>query len=162
MRHSFLTIILAALVALAGCAEQGPQQTDRQAEVAEKGQSVMPFDLEKTTHHFLPTEDGLRQEVVADHADDATQIELVREHLSSEAERFRAGDFGDPAKIHGPDMPGLAELSAGASAITITYSELTDGAALDFRTADPNLVHALHTWAGAQVSDHGRHAQHHK
>jgi hypothetical protein len=56
-------------------------------------------------------------------------------------------------------MPGLAELSAGAIAITITYTNLDDGAALDFRTTDPALIQALHAWGEAQVSDHGRHAE---
>ncbi|MFI7679039.1 hypothetical protein [Actinophytocola sp. NPDC049390] len=163
MRRSSLTLLVSALVALGGCAAQpdDPQQTGRQAEVAEKGSSVMPFDLEKTTHRFLPTPDGLRQEVVSDDPQDATQVELVREHLTSEVDRFRDGDFSDPARIHGPDMPGLADLSAGAQSITITYTDLSDGAALDFRTSDPSLVQALHDWGAAQVSDHGSHAQDH-
>lgn len=118
----------------------------------------MPFDLEETTHRFLPTDDGLRQEVVADHPNDTTQIDLVRQHLTAEAERFRAGDFGDPASIHGADMPGLAELSAGATNIEITYAELPDGATLTFQTTDPELVQALHDWGEAQISDHGTHA----
>lgn len=119
----------------------------------------MPFDLERTTHRFLPTADGLRQEVVADNADDTNQVGLIREHLTSEAKRFRSGDFSDPARIHGTKMPGLAELSAGATAITITYTNLDDGAAPDFRTSDPTLIQALHAWGEAQVSDHGRHAE---
>jgi hypothetical protein len=56
-------------------------------------------------------------------------------------------------------MPGLTELSTDATAITITYTTLNDGAALDFGTTDPTLVKALHTWGEAQVSDHGSHAE---
>jgi hypothetical protein len=161
MRRNLTICLIAALVALGACAtpENGADQSARQAEVAEKGKEVMPFDLEKTTHRFLPTDTGLRQEVVADNPDDTNQIALIRDHLTSEAARFRSGDFGDPASIHGSDMPGLTELSAGATAIAITLTDLDNGAALDFRTTDPALIQALHSWSEAQVSDHGSHAE---
>src|SRR5918994_1949708 len=74
---------------------------DRQQEVAERGEGVMPFDLEATTHRFEPTADGLVQTVVADDPSDAANVSLVREHLTDEAERFAAGDYDDPAAIHG-------------------------------------------------------------
>jgi hypothetical protein len=155
-RKLAVAALLASTVFVSGCAAD---QSDRQAEVADRGRSVMPFDLDKTTHRFLPQSDGLLQEVVADHPDDG-QITLVREHLIQEAERFRRGDFADPARIHGSDMPGLAALSAGAAKITISYAERGDGAALTFRTADSTLVQALHAWGEAQISDHGKHAEH--
>jgi hypothetical protein len=135
-------------------------QPSRQSEVAEKGRTVMPFDLDKTTHRFTPRGDGLLQEVVADEPEDTTQITLIRGHLTTEAERFRRGDFADPANIHGSDMPGLAALSTAAAKITITYAELSDGASLTFHTAEPALVDALRVWSEAQVADHGKHAEH--
>jgi hypothetical protein len=135
-------------------------QPSRQSEVAEKGRSVMPFDLDRTTHRFTPRSDGLLQEVVADDPKDTTQIALIREHLTTEAERFRRGDFADPANIHGSEMPGLVALSAGATKITITYAELADGASLTFHTVDTTLVDALRVWSEAQVADHGKHAEH--
>lgn len=79
----------------------------------------MPFDLEATTHRFEPVKDGLLQTVVADNPRDAEQVRLVRQHLASEAERFAAGDYSDPASIHGDDMPGLAELETGAEDIRV-------------------------------------------
>jgi hypothetical protein len=119
----------------------------------------MPFDLEATTHRFEPTSGGLVQTVVADDPDDAEQVDLVREHLAAEAERFRRGDYGDPARIHGDDMPGLADLEAGADAITITLAEVDAGARLTFATDDLDLLDALHRWAAAQTTDHGAHAE---
>jgi hypothetical protein len=152
--------VLAALGTACSSPNQTPETTARQSEVVAKGSTVMPFDLDKTTHRFTPRPDGLLQEVVADEPADPTQIDLVREHLTDEAKRFRGGDFADPASIHGADMPGLAALSAGASAITIDYLDLPAGASLTFRTADPALVEALHAWGEAQVADHGEHAEH--
>jgi hypothetical protein len=147
---------------LFGCGDGGQSggQTDRQAEVAGRAAEVMPFDLEATTHRFEPTGTGLIETVVADDPTDADQIGLVRGHLADEAERFRGGDYRDPAAIHGEDMPGLAELEAGAERVTITLHELADGARLTFASDDPSLVDALHRWGEAQTTDHGRHAQH--
>ncbi|MEX1255133.1 MAG: aspartate carbamoyltransferase [Dehalococcoidia bacterium] len=131
---------------------------DRQADVAERGATVMPFDLERTTHVFSQTADGGLQTVTADDPQDAEQVRLIREHLKSEAARFAAGDFSDPAQIHGSAMPGLAELSAAGGAIEIEYSDVPDGAAIRYATEDPALASALHRWFDAQVSDHGDHA----
>ena len=118
----------------------------------------MPFDLERTTHLFQKMPDGGLQTVTSDDPADTEQVGLIRTHLRAEAERFAAGDFGDPAQIHGAMMPGLAELSAAAGAIHIEYSEVADGAAIRYSTDDPALVSALHLWFDAQVSDHGVHA----
>jgi hypothetical protein len=52
---------------------------------------------------------GGRQTVTADTPKDGEQIALIRQHLQDEAEKLRRADFGDPATIHGHDMPGLAE-----------------------------------------------------
>jgi len=151
--------ILAAAT-LAGCDADGGASAERQAEVAARGAEVMPFDLDATTHRFEPTETGLIQMVTADDPQDGEQIALIREHLEEEASRFAAGDFDDPAAIHGDDMPGLTTLRDGAAEIDIQLEQLDDGARLVYTTDDPRLVEALHQWAQAQVSDHGDHAEH--
>jgi hypothetical protein len=119
----------------------------------------MPFDLEETTHYFTPTDTGGRQDVVADQPGDTDQIALIRTHLQEEAEAFRQGNFGDPAQIHGDDMPGLAELENGHDGFQVHYEERAGGATLTYTTEDPALVQALHDWFEAQLSDHGNHAE---
>jgi len=133
-------------------------QDARQEEVAERGAEVMPFDLDETTHVFEPTETGGVQRVVADDPTDEKQVALIRGHLEEEAEAFRLGDLSDPAAIHGEDMPGLRELETGTERIEIRYSELSDGAQIEYETEDPALASALHEWFDAQLSDHGGHA----
>jgi len=118
----------------------------------------MPFDLDETTHRFDADERGGVQTVVADDADDEAQVSLVRSHLRDEAERFRAGDFGDPATIHGDDMPGLDVLERRADRLEIEYRDVAAGGEIVFRSADPTVVDALHDWFSAQVVDHGEHA----
>ena len=91
-----------------------PAQT-RQEEVAARGAKVMPFDLEQTTHVFQKLDDGGLQKVVVKDPSNKKQIALIQAHLKEESEKFRKGDFSDPAKIHGEDMPGLAQLKTGAA-----------------------------------------------
>ena len=137
-----------------------PAQT-RQQEVAVRGSKVMPFDLEQTTHVFQKLDDGGLQKVVVKDPSNGKQAALIQAHLKEEAEKFRKGDFSDPAKIHGEDMPGLVDLKAGAGEIEVRYTPLPDGAQIRYTTKDPKLVMALHQWFTAQLSDHGHHASGH-
>lgn len=154
--HSLIGLIAAGLV---GC--QGADTTsgeDRQSEVAVIGATVMPFDLDATTHVFEKTVDGGVQQVVAD-GDSPEQAELVREHLREEAVRFAAGDFHDPEMIHGADMPGLHELVMGHERLVVEYETIDAGAQIRYSSDDPQLVIALHAWFDAQLDDHGDHAR---
>jgi hypothetical protein len=148
--------ILLAMVAQAGAVE--PATPSRLDEVAERGAKVMPFNLDKTVHIFNKTETGGVQQVIAKNASDAEQIRLIREHLAHIAASFAQGDFSGPASIHGPEMPGLAELRAGAEQVQFAYRDLPDGAQIDYSTDQPALVDAIHRFFDAQLSDHARHA----
>jgi hypothetical protein len=158
---------LAAAVVIAGLVATGyvwgararDDTGARQAEIARRGETVMPFDLEATTHVFEKDRDGGVQTVVADDPGDVEQVRLVREHLREEAEAFRAGDYGDPAAIHGMEMPGLATLEARADEIEIRYEDVPEGGRIRYTTEAPALVSALHAWFDAQVMDHGAHAR---
>ncbi len=127
----------------------------RQARIHEMGAHVMPFDLNKTTHIFTMTQTGGVQQIIAKDAGDAAQIALIQQHLQREAMQFRAGDFSDPARLHGQEMPGLNDLKAGATRIAVEYAALRNGAQLTYTTNDPRLITALHQWFGAQLLDHG-------
>ncbi len=155
-------VVVASLAVLGTLAATGafgsgrtvPQEA-RQERVAEKGARVMPFDLEATTHVYEKTGNGGVQKVVADDPDDAENVAAIREHLREEADAFGRGEFSDPASIHGGDMPGLAELEAGAGRVEVRYEDLPDGAQIVLESEDPELVAAVHEWFDAQLSDHG-------
>ena len=134
---------------------------NRQEEVAARGAQVMPFDLEETLHVFEKLDDGGLQKVTVKDLSNKEQIPLIQAHLEEEAEKFRWGDFSDPARIHSANMPGLAELKSAAGKIEVVYAPLPDGARIRYTTKDPALVIAIHQWFDAQVSDHGRHASGH-
>lgn len=150
--------LFAAVLLLAASPAHEHTDTSRQKDVAARGAQVMPFSLDKTLHRFEALKDGGRQRVTAKDARDKEQIRLVRAHLQEEALRFARGDFSDPARIHGEDMPGLAELSAGASRLQVSYAPLPDGAEIVYTSKDPALIDAIHRWFRAQTHDHGRHA----
>jgi hypothetical protein len=156
MKKRTLPIAMALLstLTLAGAADPA-----RQAEVARRGPGVMPFSLAATRHIFSKTADGGVQRVVARKANDSAQVRLVRRHLREIAAQFRRGDFSGPSHIHGADMPGLARLQAAKPGqIAISYRDVPAGAELAYRSANPELVAAVHSWFDAQVSDHGRDA----
>jgi len=146
-----LMALLAAAVVIGACGDSA----DRQAEVAERGAEVMPFDLDASTHRFAKTPDGGVQTVTADDPTDETQVQLIRKHLRAERDSFSRGDFDDPARIHGMDMAGVAELSAGYARIEVRYSEVSAGAELTYATDESDLVDAIHAWFDRQVMDHG-------
>ena len=127
----------------------------RQAQVANQGAQVMPFDLTRTTHTFTDAADGGVEQVTAHDSTDSSQIDLIRMHLQMEAGRFSAGDFSDPAATHGAQMPGLGTLSAAGDRLRITYESLANGAQLRYSSSDPVVVAALHEWFAAQRTDHG-------
>jgi hypothetical protein len=155
--------IVFAIIALFGCLDSLGlcASPSRQEEVASRGAKIMPFDLEQTVHHFQPLENGGLQIVTVKDPSNSTQIALIQTHLKEEAEKFHRGDFSDPAKIHGENMPGLAALQTGAQHIEIQYTALSNGAQIRYSTRDPALVMALHRWFAAQRADHGHHAVQH-
>lgn len=156
--------VAVAATALGGCGLNGEHDQQapsaRQEEIAAKGRQVMPFDLDRTTHRFTKSDTGGQQIVTADDPADVQQIRLIREHLAEETARFSEGDYGDPASIHGSEMPGLRELEEGHNRIDVQCTDTPDGAKITYTTSDPSLVKALHAWFDAQVSDHGQHADH--
>ncbi|KAB2352231.1 aspartate carbamoyltransferase [Actinomadura rudentiformis] len=167
-RRTWLLVAAPVVIALSSAAtyaiidrnEQQQPPAARQSEIAAKSRQVMPFDLDRTTHRFTKTATGGVQTVTADDQADAQQIKLIREHLTEEAAAFRKGDYGDPASIHGGQMPGLRELEQGHTRIETRYTQTPSGAQITYTTSDPSLIKALHAWFDAQVTDHGQHAEH--
>jgi hypothetical protein len=149
-------VVVLLLAGVASAVEPASEQ--RLDEVQQRGMHVMPFDLDRTTHVFESTADGGTQRVIAKDRTDAAQIDLIRRHLKNVSTDIAAGDLSGPISIHGADMPGVAELSAGAARLRVEYGELPDGALIRYSSADPKLIDAIHRWFAAQLRDHARHA----
>ncbi len=149
-----LAVVLATCLVMPALAE-----TTQQEHVHQMSHDVMPFDMSKTVHIFKMTEQGGVESVVTRKEGEIDQIALIQQHLQHEAGQFQKGNYSDPAKLHGADMPGLKELEAGASHIEVTYAALRNGAAITFTTTDIHLLTAIHRWFGAQLSEHGADAK---
>ena len=130
--------------------------TARQQDVAQKGAMVMPFNGQNSKHVFQKMPDGGLQQVLADDPKDQDLVSAIRMHLSMEADRFSKGDYSDPMKIHGMDMPGVQYLSKlKPGQIVIAYRDLPNGAEVRYTGKDADTVVAIHKWFDAQLSDHG-------
>lgn len=151
-------VVLAGAL-LAGCDISHHDSHTRQAQVRARGQHVMPFRLDRTTHVFDKTATGGVESVVAKTADDRDQIPLIRRHLRREQQLFSRGDFQDPMAIHGMAMPGIDVLRRSASKLRVGYHELARGAQLLYVTSDARVRRALHDWFDAQLMDHGTDAK---
>jgi hypothetical protein len=152
-----ILLIFTGLILLS--AHSGTLAETEQELVHHMSHHVMPFVMSKTIHVFKMTESGGVQKVLARDPNETDQIVLVRQHLSHEAEKFGRGDYTDPTKLHGADMPGLAELRANPSKVKVSYSELPAGAQITFETQDLSMLTAIHRWFGAQLSEHGADAR---
>lgn len=150
--------ILGMLFAATTAHAQPPANSERLDAVVERGRQVMPFNLEKTLHVFDKTAHGGVQQVIVNNAVDAEQIALIRRHLQEISQGFQKGDFSRQRRIHGDDMPGLAELEAGYAKARFAYRELPNGAEIEYSAEDSSLVDAIHRYFNAQLSDHARHA----
>jgi hypothetical protein len=158
-RHVRTTVaLLVAGTFMVGWPGRASAQT-LQEHVHNSAHTVMPFDMSRTVHIFRMTEQGGIQRVVVRDSSAKEQIGLIQQHLKHEAERFQTGDFSDPGKLHGEDMPGLKDLQTGGSAIKVSYAALSDGAQITFITEDRHLLTAIHRWFGAQLSEHGADAK---
>ena len=158
LQPRFLSFVIALFSAFPSYAEK-LASAERLDAIAQRGAQVMPFSLEQTLHVFSKTAKGGIQQVIVKDATDTDQVRLIREHLSKISSEFTNLDFSDPEKIHGQAMPGLAEMrKAKAGQISVKYTELPNGAQIEYSTELPNLIDAIHRWFDAQLSDHARHA----
>lgn len=128
--------------------------TTAERAMADRAASVMPFDLNATTHSFTKTDVGGVEQIAVNNPADQTDIALIRHHLRYEADQFARGDYTDPATIHGAGMPGLHDLETNAQRIQIRYQEIPTGAGITYSATDPALITALHTWFDTQTHDH--------
>jgi hypothetical protein len=151
------TAILSLAITQAALAQ--PASPERLNEVTQRGMHVMPFDLKQTQHLFNKTGTGGVQQVIVRDAGNSKQIELIRQHLMRISGEFNRGDFFNPEKIHGKDMPGLATLrTAKPGQLDIQYQALPNGAEITYSAEDKTLISAIHQWFDAQLADHGHDA----
>src|SRR5712664_1312601 len=108
MQLHFLVVILASV---ANAQQNPPPDQDKRSEdVVKRGEHVMGFSHEATTHHFRLFKDGGEIAVTAKDPNDETSIEQIRTHLGHIAKMFSSGNFNAPMLIHDTNPPGTATM----------------------------------------------------
>lgn len=132
-----------------------PSQSDPQHQgVVKRGDEVMGFSHEKTTHHFRLYPDGGAIEVEANDAKDTASRDEIRSHLGHIVTMFSAGDFSAPMLIHAQNPPGTEEMKRLRDAIQYRLEMTEKGARIRITTKSPDALRALHEFLRFQISDH--------
>src|ERR1700747_2713650 len=135
-------------------AHQDLPQSDRKSEVVKRGDHVMGFSHEATTHHFRPFKDGGEIAVAAKDPNDKASIEQIRTHLGHIVKMFSAGNFNAPMLIHDTNPPGVATMTRRKEQIRYEFSETDRGGRIRLITGSPETTDAVHAFLLFQIVDH--------
>jgi hypothetical protein len=124
------------------------------AAVNERGEKVMGFDHDKTTHHFRLTPSGGVIEVSADDAKDAVSIDAIQGHLAHIAQKFTEGGFEAPMLIHDQVPPGVPVMTRDHARIEWKYEDTETGGQVVVTTKDDEDRKAIHEFLRFQIEDH--------
>jgi hypothetical protein len=145
-----MRVIAISLLALAGLAAQD----NHHAGVNERGDHVMGFSHEKTTHHFRLYADGGAIEVTANSADDQESRDQIHMHLSHIAHMFADGNFKAPMLIHDRVPPGVPVLQRLKGELKYRYEDIDRGGRVRITTTNAEALSALHEFLRFQITDH--------
>jgi hypothetical protein len=135
--------------------QEKPAAQDQHHEgVAKRGDEVMGFSHEKTTHHFRLYADGGAIEAEAKDARDTASRDEIRSHFGHIGEMFAAGDFSAPMLIHTQNPPGTEEMKRSREAIQYKLETTANGGRIRITTKDPKALSAVHEFLRFQISDH--------
>jgi hypothetical protein len=129
-----------------------PQHDD--ASMNHRGDHVMGFDHDKTTHHFALTKNGGVIQVQANDASDLASRDHIRTHLQHIAKAFAAGDFDDPMEVHAQVAPGVPVMKESKTKISYRYDSIDRGGKVVIRSDDVEAVKAVHEYLRFQIQEH--------
>jgi len=137
------------------CAQTTPTPVPgHHAAVDERGDHVMGFDHEKTTHHFRLTKTGGVIEVSANDPKDTESRDAIQQHMGHIVKMFSEGDFNAPMLIHGQVPPGVPEMRTMLKLITWTPVNTPGGANIVITSKDSAAIAAIHRFLVFQIEDH--------
>lgn len=122
--------------------------------VVQRGDQVMGFSHEKTTHHFRLYPDGGAIEAEANDPRDTASREEIRSHFGHIAKLFAQGDFSAPMLIHAKNPPGTEAMKRLRAAIEYRLESTERGARIRITTKDAEALRAVHEFLRFQISDH--------
>ena len=131
-----------------------PKESDHHANVDKRGDHVMGFDHEKTTHHFRLAKRGGSIEVAANRSDDTESRQAIRGHLTHIARMFSEGNFHAPMLIHDRVPPGVPVMKRKKDRIGWEFEETENGGRVLIETKDAEALGAVHEFLRFQIEDH--------
>src|SRR6266481_2329344 len=155
MRTMPLVFLLAILPGMATAQQNPPpDQGKRSEDVVKRGEHVMGFSHEATTHHFGLFKDGGEIAVMAKDPKDKASIDQIRSHLGHIAQMFAFGNFKAPMLTHDTNPPGTATMTRLKEQIRYEFSETDRGARIRLVTSSPETTDAVHAFLLFQIVDH--------
>ena len=127
---------------------------DHQKMVDERGDHVMGFSHEKTTHHFALTQDGGLIEVRANDLKDSASLAQVRSHFQHIVRMFADGNFNAPMLVHSQDVPGTATMARLKNTLHWELQEIPRGARITITADNKETLDAVHDFLRFQIADH--------
>jgi hypothetical protein len=155
MRTMLPLFLVAILPGIASAQQNPPPDMDKRSEdVVKRGEHVMGFSHEATTHHFRLFRDGGEIAVTTKDPNDKASIEQIRTHLRHIAKMFSSGNFNVPILIHDTNPPGTATMTRLKEQIRYEILETERGARIRLITASPETTDAVHAFLLFQIVDH--------
>ena len=143
-------LIAVLLLATAGVVAQ----VEHHGAVDKRGDHVMGFSQEKTTHHFRLFPDGGAIEVTANDPKDTESRDQIRMHLSHIAGMFADGNFKAPMLIHDQVPPGVPVLQRLKADVSYRFEEMAGGGRVRISTKNQEARGAVHDFLRFQITDH--------
>jgi hypothetical protein len=152
MKRISMLLACLALFLFSATAFASPQHDD--SSMNTRGDHVMGFDHDKTTHHFILSNSGGAIQVQANSPSDSASRDHIRMHLQHIAKAFAAGDFEDPMEVHAQVPPGVPVMKDSKSKISYRYESIDRGGTVVILTHDPAALKAVHDYLRFQIQEH--------
>jgi hypothetical protein len=129
-------------------------QADHDLRLNQRGDHVMGFSHEKTTHHFELNEEGGVIEVRTNDLKDIETRDQIRGHFRHVVQMFAAGNFNVPMLVHAQDVPGTAVMSQWKEQLHWQLQETPRGAKILIAADNKPALDAVHEFLRFQIADH--------
>jgi hypothetical protein len=153
MHRATILLFLAASFSF-GQGQTSHQSQDHQTALNQHGDQVMGFSHEKTSHHFVLTQDGGLIEVRATDTRDTASLDQIRSHFRHIVRMFADGNFNAPMLVHRQDVPGTAAMTRLKNDLHWELQEIPRGARISITADNQEALAAVHEFLRFQISDH--------
>lgn len=162
--YLMIALCFACVVAVSSYIAVGQQQQTQptpekmkdmdMGEMNKRGDRVMGFDHDKTTHHFRLLADGGFIQVEASDAKDTASRDQIRMHLTHIATMFADGNFKAPMLIHEQTPPGVPTLQRLKTEITYKFENTDQGGRVRIMTRNAEALNAIYEFLRFQIKEH--------